>query len=238
MKIQLNKITWYSKWLALALFVAIPFLGFYFGIRLGEARQYAADIFIYLKNASSTAAPQGSAYYENVSEWQTDRNNAGWSIAYPIDFYTEDFYAAAPADDWRQGMPGGSGLRLFALTIPKAFEPQTNFSDAVFNVGMSGNADAVSRCLVSENASAQTAASKTTINGTVFTVFRFTDAGAGNIYETTSYRTIHANQCWAVEYTIHSAEIGNYPPEYGLKPFDETKLHDVLDRIAGTFRFE
>jgi hypothetical protein len=36
MKIQFNKVTWYSKALALALFVILPFLGFYLGIRYGR----------------------------------------------------------------------------------------------------------------------------------------------------------------------------------------------------------
>ena len=76
------------------------------------------------------------------------------------------------------------------------------------------------------------------INGIDFTVFHFSDAGAGNIYETTSYRTVHGGQCWAIEYTIHSSQIGNYPPKYGLQPFNEATLHDVLDRIAGTFKFQ
>lgn len=75
------------------------------------------------------------------------------------------------------------------------------------------------------------------MNGIVFTVFHSNDAGAGNYYETTSYRTLHAGQCYAIEYTIHSGQIANYPARYGLKPFDEAQLTDVLDRIVGTFKF-
>ena len=33
MHIQWNKVTWYSKLLALILFVALPFIGFYLGIK-------------------------------------------------------------------------------------------------------------------------------------------------------------------------------------------------------------
>ena len=51
-------------------------------------------------------------------------------------------------------------------------------------------------------------------------------------------KQFYSGQCWAVEYTIHSGNIENYPTEYGLKPFDEAPLRDVLDRIVGTFRFE
>lgn len=238
----MNKVTWYSKVLALALFVALPFAGFWFGVRYGETKQYTTDVFVNLKNASSSASSLQGAnrYYENVSEWQTDQNNGGWSIAYPIDFNATDNYSAALTDNWREGMPGGPGLQSFTLTIPRAFEPQTNFDGAKLTVGVSSNASAVAQCLTIEPTGppGQLPTSTMTINGTVFTVFHLSDAGAGNYYETTSYRTLHGGRCYAVEYTIHSSQIGNYPPEYGLKPFDETKLHDVLDRIVGTFRFE
>jgi hypothetical protein len=238
-KIEWNQVTWYSKLLALALFVALPFVAFWFGIRYGAVQQYATDIFANLKNA--TSASQGeNPYYENVSEWQADQNNSGWSIAYPIDFDATDQYRPASTDNWREGTPGGPGLQPFTLTIPRAFEPQTNFAGATLTVGESGNAAAVARCLAIEpmGPPTQLPTSTVTINGTAFTVFHLSDAGAGNIYETTSYRTLHDGQCWAVEYTIHSSEIGNYPPEYGLRPLNEAMLHDVLDRIVGTFRFE
>jgi hypothetical protein len=244
MKIEWNKVTWYSKIIALALFVALPFAGFVFGIRYGISRQYMADILANLKNASSSAAlgaaQSEDAYYHNISEWQTDQNSSGWSIAYPLDFNATDNYSPAPTDNWREGTPGGPGLQPFTLTIPRAFEPQTNFAEATLTVGASGNAAAVAQCLAIEpmGPPTQLPTSTTTIGGTAFTIFHLSDVGAGNIYETTSYRTVHAGQCWAVEYTIHSSEIGNYPVEYGLKPFDETKLHDVLDRIVGTFKFQ
>lgn len=239
MNIEWNKVTWYSKLLALALFVALPFAGFYWGARYGETKQYAVDVFATLKNASS-AVQSENAYYENVSEWQTDQNNSGWSIAYPIDFGVNDNYSVAPTDNWREGTPGGPRLQPFTLTVPRAFEPQTNFAEATLTVGASGDAAAVAQCLAIEpmGPPTQLPTSTAMINGTAFTVFHLSDAGAGNLYETTSYRTIHDGQCWAVEYTIHSSEIGNYPPEYGLRPFDEAELHDVLDRIVGTFRFQ
>jgi hypothetical protein len=242
MKIEWNRVTWYSKILALALFVALPFAAFWLGIRYGRAEQFTADVFGGIKNVSSSVpALQGeNAYYENVSEWQIDQNNSGWSIAYPIDFNATDNYLPTPTDNWREGTPGGPGLQPFTLTIPRAFEPQTNFAEATLTVGKSDNAAAIAQCLAIEPTGPpdQLPTSTTMINGTAFTVFHLSDAGAGNIYETTSYRTVHNGQCWAVEYTIHSSEIGNYPPEYGLQPFNAAMLHDVLDRIVGTFRFE
>lgn len=234
MKIEWNKVTWYSKILALALFVALPFAAFWLGIRYGEAKQFTTDVSLNMKVASSAAA---DAYYQNISEWQT-QYGSGWSIAHPLSFDASVSYSVTPMDNWRQGSPDGPGQQPFTLTIPRLFEPQTNFDEAVLSVGVSGDPAAVTHCLVQEPSGDRSSASTTTsINGAVFTVFRLDDAGAGNYYETTSYRTLRARQCWAVEYTIHSSQIANFPVEYQLKPFDETKLHDILDRIVGTFKF-
>ena len=239
MKVEWNKVTWYSKILALALFVALPFAGFWYGIQYGGARQLASDNFANLKNASSSVVVQGiDPYYEDVSAWQTDQNNTGWSIAYPIDFETNDNYAPALANGWRMG-DSNPGLSLFSLVIPRAFEPQTNFADAKLTVGASRDTGALAACLTPDpTGPLPEPTSSVALGGVGFTVFHATDAGAGNYYETTSYRTLHAGECWAIEYTIHSSNIGNYPPEYGLKSLDEAKLRDVLDRIVETFKFQ
>jgi hypothetical protein len=241
MKIEWNKVTWYSKLVALVLFVALPFAGFWYGIKYGEVKQYSVDSLLFSKNSSSSSAASAGidSYYKDVAAWQTDQNNSGWSIAYPIDFDITDNYVSTPTDNWREGAAGGPGVQPFVLTIPRVFEPQTNFADAKLTVGMSSDATAVAQCLEIEPTGPpdQLPTSTATINGTVFTIFHLNDAGAGNFYETTSYRTLRAGQCWAIEYTIHSGNIGNYPLEYGLKPFNEAMLHDVLDRIVGTFKF-
>lgn len=238
MSIQWNKITWYSKALALGLFVLISFGGFWLGFYGGYLKGYVngARVAMWEPTSKGTGI---APYYENVAEWQVNRSDAGgFSIAYPLDFPT-DTGAVIPSTDWRYNSPEANrGVLFFALTIPKAFEPQTNFSEAKLTVGASRSGSAVSDCLAGDsNGGPMTTTSTATINGTTFVIFHSSDAGAGNLYETTSYRTIHAGQCYAVEYTIHSSQIANYPAEYGLKPFDKAKLTDVLDRIVGTFRF-
>jgi hypothetical protein len=44
MKIEWNKVTWYSKLAAVILFVAVLFLGIYLGIKLGEIRGEAGCV--------------------------------------------------------------------------------------------------------------------------------------------------------------------------------------------------
>jgi hypothetical protein len=234
MKIEWNKVTWYSKLLALVIFVALPFIGFYYGVQYGK-------IIAEIGHAPATIATSTAvAYYNNSAEWQTDANNTagGFSIAYPLDFDTQDNYLATSSTDWRLDANGVSGIKYFTLTVPRAFEPQTNFADATLTVGASGNNTAAAQCLALDaSGGPATATSSITINGINFIVFTSTGAGAGNYYETTSYRTLHAGKCYAVEYTVHSGQIANYPSSYNLQPFNEQQIGSVMRNIVDTFKF-
>ena len=150
MKIEWNKVTWYSKLLALVLFVTLPFIGFYYGMQYGKIvvaiGQSPAAI---ATNTTITpgAGDAATAYYNDPAEWQTDANNTagGFSIAYPLDFDAQDNYAATPSTDWRLDTNGILGIKYFTLTVPRAFEPQTNFVDATLAIGASGNSAAAAR---------------------------------------------------------------------------------------------
>ncbi len=235
-KIQWNKVTWYSKILAMVLFVALPFAGFYLGIQYDKFTTVIVSPQASLEN--SVVAPT-SDYYSNTAEWQTDANNTkgGFTIAYPIDFDTQDNYMATPTMNWQVGATT-TGIVFFTLTVPRAFEPQTNFADATLTVGSSEDAAAVAQCMsAGQTGGPATPTSTATINGSVFTVFHSNDAGAGNYYQTTSYRTLHAGQCYAIEYTVHSGQIANYPTSYDLQPFDQAKIDTLMQNIISTFTF-
>jgi hypothetical protein len=230
-----HKVTPLSKFVALALFVALPFIGFWYGIRYGETVAYINENF-----GNNTPGQNLEAYYKNVGEWQMDkRDDAGFSVAYPLDFETRDiFYTSKPSLDWRLGAENVPGMTLFTLTIPKAFEPQTNFNEAMLVIGESRDARAVARCLATDPSGRPVTATTTImIGGIPFTIFQSNGAGAGNFYETTGYRAAHNGTCWSLEYTIHSSQIMNYPESYHLKLFDKPKLVNLLDRVVGTFRF-
>ena len=238
MKIEWNKVTWYSKAIALGIFVLFPIGAFILGIEYGAlvtVTEYAP-----IQAATEPVSTVGAVapYYTNVAEWQADSNNAGFSISYPIDFPTTDNYSAKLTGDWSLNADGATGIKAFTLTIPKVFEPQTNFADATLTVGHSADKDAITNCVSSQLGGSAEASSTATINGIAFTVFHSSDAGAGNLYDTTSYRALNGGQCYAVEYTIHSSQIANYPASYNLQPLDEKMLTDVLDRIVGTFKFQ
>jgi membrane-bound inhibitor of C-type lysozyme len=131
-----------------------------------------------------------------------------------------------------------SGLTLTKATLGKSFQPNTNFSEATLTVGTSADPSAVATCLTyNPSGGPSTAPSKVTINGTSYTVFHESDAGAGNRYDTTSYRTLRSDQCYVVEYTIHSTAIGNYSPDQGIKEFDMNAVANIMDDVVQSFRF-
>lgn len=131
-----------------------------------------------------------------------------------------------------------SGITLAKATLGKSFQPNTNFSDATLVVGTSADPSALSTCLTyNPSGGPTTPPSKVTINGTTYAVFHESDAGAGNRYDTTSYRAVRNNQCYAIEYTIHSTAIGNYSPDQGIKEFDASAVSKVMNDIVQSFHF-
>ncbi len=128
-----------------------------------------------------------------------------------------------------------SGQLIAQVTIPDTVQPSTNFRDAVFRVGTSNNVQAMKECLTPTNG--ERAKGTVVINGVTFNKLTLTDAGAGNFYDTTSYRAIRNNQCYAVEYTIHSTNIGNYDPNQGIKEFDTQAMVGTLEDMVQSFAF-
>ena len=213
MKIQWNKVTWYSKSLAMIIFIAAPFVGFCYGMQYGRLTAN-------LNQPSLGTTTVESGYYSDPTKWQTDIDTqGGFSIAYPIDFDTQT--------------DGG-----FMLTVPKAFEPQSNFADAKFTITVDKSAEGVAQCLtLNQNGGPMTATSTATIDNVPFATFQGSDAGAGNYYDTTSYRIVHGGSCYVITYIVHSTQIANYPASYELKPFDSEKIQTLLRTIVGTFKF-
>ena len=157
-----------------------------------------------------------------------------FSFSYPSQFSISD-KETENSQNWRVETPD-LGLLLAVIQIPKSFLPNTNFGEAKFTVGVSSNSNAVKNCVFSDNRNMETV-NKVTIGSREFTKVTFTDTGAGNYYDTTSYRTIYNNQCYAIEYTIHSSNIYNYPPEREIKEFDKIKINSVLENIVQSFKF-
>lgn len=128
------------------------------------------------------------------------------------------------------------GILLVRADVPRTFEPQTNFAGAYFTVGVSADRDVVASCHT-EDLVEHAKQGVVSIGDVVFTTFETSDAGAGNFYETMSYRTTHNGSCFALEYTIHSTNIGNYSPDQGITAFDHDRVRKLLEGMVDSFEF-
>jgi hypothetical protein len=139
-------------------------------------------------------------------------------------------------ENWKTDTDGTLGLILATVNSPAGYQPKTNLGDVKFTVGTSSDPNAVSSCLTDTSGQGVTK-STVTINGITYTKLVTTDAGAGNRYETTSYRTVQNNQCYAIEYTIHYAVLANYDPSMGITAYDSVQVHADFDNIVKSFKF-
>lgn len=177
--------------------------------------------------AAHVSASDAPGYNTYANQAQT------FTFAYPTNFvigaadasYTPGWSAQATT----------SGLILATIEVPKTVQSGTNFGDAKFTVGTSADPSAVALCTTNPAGSRGTATT-TSIGGIAMEKLTFSDAAAGNRYDTTSYRFVQDNQCYAVEYTIHYGVLENYP-KGSVKAFDEKGLTASLDEMAQSFRF-
>lgn len=142
-----------------------------------------------------------------------------------------------PSLDWELNATQ-QGVLLATLSISKSdkYMPQTNFSDSKLTIGRSTDTSAIKNCLV-DNSGMNVKGVDAIVGGYPFKKFIFSGVGAGNLYETTSYKGILDGDCYVVESTIHSTNIGNYPPESGIKEFDKTKAANDLALVVQSMRF-
>ncbi len=209
----------------------------------GSGIRYEKDKMIFLSKGDNASLENNSkAIYTNCvsgNQVANQENNiytnaAGtFSFSYPSQFvmHGSDF---GYSQDWR-AESSALGLLFNVVEIPREFLPQTNFGGAKFTIGVSADSDAVKNCLLPDQGASTT--SQEMIGGRQFAKINLADAGAGNYYETTSYRTLEDGECYAVEYTIHSTNIENYSPDQGIKKFDHDKVAAILEGIARSFRF-
>lgn len=158
--------------------------------------------------------------------------NTDFTLEYQKDVIAKDYNETST---WRTNTETDGGFHV-GILIPGSLQPNTNFREAKFTVGSSSDSVAITECLLPTNG--ERAKGEVTINDVVFKKITLTNAGAGNYYDTTSYRTMHEGICYAVEYTIHSTNIGNYSPEQNIKEFDTAFIVKILEDMVKSFEFK
>lgn len=221
---EFHKVTWYSKLLALGMLIALPFIGFYYG------RQYEQSM-EEIKSQITTTIPQNST--PDIASWVHYTSDDGHlSAQYP--FFLEEFHPLKPSLDWRMGAQT-LGTTYLDIKINRLYEPGTNFIEGIVHVGASRDAREVKKCLTGDTIGTTTTQ---TIHGKVFMVTSGQGAGAGNYYETKNYRTVYDNTCYAIDTTIHSANIYNYPQEFHVKEFNPEHTAALVDAIVLTIEIK
>jgi membrane-bound inhibitor of C-type lysozyme len=180
-------------------------------------------------NCVENSAPAAASSDRNVFV----DNGKMFSFSYPKDLVVSGGELGYTSS-WRANTQT-LGLTLAKVVLPKTSQPNTNLSDSWFTVGTSSDTTAVKNCLVAENG--EQAKGTTTINGVQYATFVLGDAGAGNYYDTTSYRTVRNSQCYAVEYTIHSTSLGAYSPDQGIKQFDLPLVTTLFESLVRSVTF-
>ena len=229
MKIEFNKVTWYSRALAWLVFIILPFWGFYLGYKYGEVKVFNSGIFRVIpadKDATSELSFATSSWLAfNDSQY-------GFSFKYPMELSP----TGNPDNFWKYFSSSTStGREAVLVTIPRIFEMGTNFGDARFSVGVSSDKADLQNCFLPGNG--EEASSTVYINGNMFYRFVGSDAGAGNFYQVESFRTMHSGACYDLDLIIHSTNISNYPAEFNIQKFDYDKVHNLLSAITQSFEF-
>jgi hypothetical protein len=122
MPIEYNKVTWYSKILALILFVALPFAGFWLGMKYANTRAYilegreiAREQIAKQKNSTSTEV--------DTAGWKTYRNEEyGFEIEFSEEFKNLSVY---PNKHFR-------GYH-FCLPTTQSNYPDSDCGDEIYN---------------------------------------------------------------------------------------------------------
>src|SRR6266498_167738 len=170
----------------------------------------------------SVAISSPSPTPDATSNWQTYTNaQYGFEFKYPPNLLLKTDI---------QGIEGTPALAQVEFT-QNSF-PKTNFVEAGIAVADLGQkSDCLTRIDQYQNFTGQQ-----TINGIVFKTGSVTGAAAGNLYESSIYRTIHDNACIQITIVIHTGNIGNYP-EGTVSEFNKSLALGPLNLILSTFKF-
>jgi hypothetical protein len=160
------------------------------------------------------------------SQTQTYKNSTyGFEFNYPEDAFFKTSNYGLLQD------------KVVELGISQNDYANTNFGDAAFSVSAS-YAKSLENCLaMNAPESGDDFKIEKQINGISFHMTKSTGAGAGNIYDSTIYRTLVGNQtCIELNETIHTSNIGNYPAGT-ITEVNKAEVQSNLDRILNTFKF-
>jgi len=196
-------------WLVIVLAVILIAFGVYDVVKPFSSTPVVADIIAGTPNATYT------------------NSQLGFSLQYPST-------ATSSAFDFTGYLPL-TQTPVTSFVLPADMSAGTNLGQAGVYIGATTSPSIVTTCATAQQNSGEIATTSATIGGTVFSVFTSNDAGAGNFYETKSYRAVVNGSCLEINETLHSGNIGNYTPGT-VTEFDHAKFSGILDAIVQTYQ--
>ncbi len=179
---------------------------------------------------SPTATP-------DYSSWRNYTNKKfGLALKYPAEFLLKPGQTGPLAEWALYGLTAGN--EIASIEIPRSVQTRTNFVGASLRIGISTEATAVKECLNQPSSSGYSDTfTKRIIGGVPFGKFTRSNSAVGNNYQYTSYRAVRNSGCEVFEYVINHRDIQNYPPESGIKEFNQTMVVNSLESILDTVQF-
>ncbi|MDB4978266.1 MAG: hypothetical protein JWM56_452 [Candidatus Peribacteria bacterium] len=127
-------------------------------------------------------------------------------------------------------MPANNGEDI-ALAIPDSLYAGTVLSSATVSVTSQKDA------CPAPNYEQQTGKHTEVINSIPFDVTTGTGVGAGNLYESSIYNTVHNGVCHSIVLLRHSCNLGPDCGEGHTKPYNKKAVNEALMSIVRTFAF-
>lgn len=127
----------------------------------------------------------------------------------------------------------GEAIVSFRLTGAQYYAG-TNLFEACVIIGVGQDEEARSTCL--EPSSYEEYLGEEEFNSISFYKGSLVEGAAGNVYEVTSYRTLHEEACFEIALFLHSGNIGMYTPG-DVSEFDREEVMNRLRQVLYTFRF-
>ena len=159
------------------------------------------------------------------------------SVKYTDSRYNFSIYYPSTATVRATGFDGYLPLTqtpVVAFTLNPDMFQGTNLAEAGVYVGATSTSTVVTNCTKPiENAGETEATSSMSINGTTFSEFDSTGAGAGNIYQEKAFRTVIDGSCLEFVELLHSGNIDNYPAGK-VTAFDEAQFSGILSAMFET----
>ena len=168
--------------------------------------------------AAATQAPTVIPTQDEIAGWSSYHDDAGkFSLLYP--------------SDWRRWDTSGYPV-IFSVEVP----PGTTLGEKQMRINVLQGVAECSNANAGGPVDTAPPEDVTTPTGITFLKESGADAGAGNVYQLTSYSVLHGTTCVSITFVLHSSNPQMYdtpPPDY-----DPVSESQVFGKILNTLRFD